>query len=129
MVLVTPEGSFPYSQREGEELSLVHTCTVGWVRAFPHIDHDLLGRVWKEGFQGREPKTFLGTGAAAAALDHLHLPKAFEEQELLQVQPGRLTAGPPGAGTRGSHLQQHRTGPGARLGENTAWGTTSSISS
>lgn len=78
-------GLIPIFPEEGEEHSLIHKCTVGWVRAFPHVDHDLPGRVWKS-LQGREPKTFLGTGVAVAALDCLHLPEVFEEQELLQVQ-------------------------------------------
>lgn len=114
--------------REREELSFVHICTVGWVRAFPHVDHDLPGRVWK-GFQGWEPKTFLGAGAAVATLNHLHLPKAFEEQKPLQVQLGQLTAGPPGQEHRALTCRGTGQGQGTCPHKNTTQGTASSTSS
>lgn len=66
--------------REGAGRKRSSPCTVGWVRAFPHVNCDLPRRVWK-GFQGQEQKPSLRAGAAVADLYHLHLPQASEEQE------------------------------------------------
>lgn len=91
---------------ERGELSIIHTCTVGWVRTFPHINSDLPGRVWKEGFQSWETEAFLRACAAVTAVDHLHLPNAFKEQEPLHMHTGRLAAGTRRTGVWGSWLQR-----------------------